>query len=256
MVLVAHPDDETTGGGALLNTFSELLLVHVTDGAPRRGSDAQNAGCASFREYAVLRRRELEAAVALAGWSAEQVVSLGYPDQEAALAMADAARGTAALIAEWRPDVLLTQPYEGGHPDHDATAFAAHAAVALLHPSARRPRLVEMASYHDGDGDGVTTFQEFLPCVARPVTTVHLDDRARALKRQMLDAYRSQAATLASFRDDVERYRAAPSYDFTRPPHPGRLNYERFDWGATGESWREQARRALSLLGLPERAPC
>ncbi|WP_207456269.1 PIG-L family deacetylase [Azospirillum sp. SYSU D00513] len=255
MVVVAHPDDETIGAGARIGRFREALVVHVTDGAPRSGADARNAGCATWQDYAALRRRELEAAVALAGLPAGRLLELGYPDQGASLDMTAPARRIAALIKEHRPHRLLTQPYEGGHPDHDATAFAAHAALALLrregHPL---PAVEEMASYQDGDGDGVTSFQEFLPLPGQPVRTVRLDGTERALKRRMLDAHASQAATLSPFRDDVERYRDAPLYDFTRTPHAGLLNYERFDWGMTGERWRGLASDALAALGLEDTA--
>lgn len=251
MIVVAHPDDETIGAGARLGRFSEVLVVHVTDGAPRAGADARNAGCATWRDYADLRRRELAAATGFAGLAAERFVGLGHADQEASLAMVEAARRIAGLMDGWRPDAVLTHPYEGGHPDHDATAFAVHAALALLRrDGGLRPLLGEMAFYHDGDADGVTTFQDFLPLDGVAVRTASLDAGERALKRRMLDAHASQAGTLASFRDDVERYRGAPVYDFTRPPHGGRLNYERFDWGMTGEWWRRLAARARDGLRL------
>jgi len=254
MVVVAHPDDETIGAGSRLGRFADALVVHLTDGAPRTGHDARAAGCATWMDYAALRRRELETAVALAGLSADRLVGFGYPDQAASENMAEAACGIERLVAGWRPDVVLAHPYEGGHPDHDAAAFAVHAALALCRRRAGwTPRPVEMAFYQDGDADGVTVFQAFLPDAegARmPVATVHLDGDERVLKRRMLDAHASQAGTLASFRDDIERYRPAPVYDFLRPPHAGRLNYERFDWGMTGRRWRGLATRALHDLDL------
>ena len=47
---------------------------------------------------------------------------------------------------------------------------------------------------------------------------------------------------------DAERFRPAPNYDFTRPPHAGQLFYEKFNWGMTGEQWRALAGRALQRL--------
>ncbi|WP_448188028.1 PIG-L deacetylase family protein [Azospirillum sp. sgz301742] len=257
MVVVAHPDDETIGAGAQLGRFAHTLIVHVTDGAPRTGPDARNAGCATWQDYAALRRREMETAISLAGVPAGRLRGLGFADQQASFHMADAARRLAVRIADWRPDVVLTHSYEGGHPDHDATAFAAHAALALIRRyGCACPALVEMAYYHGGAADGVTRFQEFLPLDGVPVRTVRLDAEQRALKRRMLGAHASQARTLAPFRDDVERYRTAPAYDFTRPPHAGQLNYERFDWGMTGERWRALAADALAALGLEGTAWC
>lgn len=51
-----------------------------------------------------------------------------------------------------------------------------------------------------------------------------------------------------SFPIDVERFREAPEYDFTQPPHEGRLHYEYFDWGMTGDRWRSLASEAEMVL--------
>jgi len=44
MAVVAHPDDETVGAGALLDRLDDVVVVHVTDGAPRDLADARSAG--------------------------------------------------------------------------------------------------------------------------------------------------------------------------------------------------------------------
>jgi LmbE family N-acetylglucosaminyl deacetylase len=63
VLVVAHPDDETLGCGALLARFADLTIIHVTDGAPRRGDDAARAGFSSPDAYAEARRRELREAL-------------------------------------------------------------------------------------------------------------------------------------------------------------------------------------------------
>lgn len=248
LVVVAHHDDETIGAGAQLGRFARLRVLHTTDGAPRTGPDAEAAGCATAAAYAALRRVELERALALAGVAPDRLDGLGFADQGASYHLVALTRLVMRRIEDERPDMVLTHAYEGGHPDHDATAFAVHAACALLDAAA--PRIVEMAGYHSGGGDGGTVFQDFLPRPGIPVTTLRLGPEDRALKRRMLDAHASQARTLARFRDDVERFRPAPAYDFTRPPHDGPLNYERFPWGISGERWRALAAEALRTLGL------
>lgn len=251
LVIVAHPDDETIGAGARLGRFARLRILHTTDGAPRTGPDAEAAGCATAADYAALRRRELERALALAGVAPDRLDGLGFADQGASYHLASLTRLVMHRIEDERPDLVLTHAYEGGHPDHDATAFAVHAACALLDGVA--PRIVEMAGYHGGAEGGGTVFQEFLPDPGIPVHTVVLDPAERALKRRMLDAHASQARTLAAFRDDLERFRDAPAYDFTRAPHDGPLNYDRFAWGITGQRWRALAAEALRTLGLANR---
>src|SRR5690606_13524263 len=78
-----------------------------------------------------------------------------------------------------------------------------------------------------------------------------LSGREQRRKRAMIDCFASQAVTLAPFRElEVERYRLAPGYDFTRAPHPGRLLYEQWQFPMSGAAWRGHAARGLRALGL------
>ena len=149
----------------------------------------------------------------------------------------------AATIADVRPDLVVTHPYEGGHPDHDATAFAVHAARRLVGVAA--PPIAEMTSYHMGHG-GVETgaFQGGdEPAVTIPLTPAEIDLRAR-----MMAAFATQRGLADQFTFDAERFRLAPAYDFGRPPHAGQLWYEKFPWGATGEQFRARAVAAAAEL--------
>ncbi|HEU4628136.1 MAG TPA: PIG-L family deacetylase [Gemmatimonadaceae bacterium] len=258
LVVCAHPDDETIGAGARLGALCDVTLVHVTDGAPTDLRDAHALGIADRETYARARRRERAAALVLAGVDARRVLDLGVVDQEASRALAPLARRLETLLARLRPEVVLTHPYEGGHPDHDATAFAVHAAVGRLAAGGGvAPVVLEMTSYHARGRELVTG--EFLDAptaaaVRGAARTVALDAAARDRKRRMLACYATQARVLAPFDVKEERFRIAPAYDFTRPPHDGRLWYEWFGWGGlTGARWRALAADALRALGLAPR---
>lgn len=234
MIVVAHPDDEVIGAGARLPHLTSSLFVHVTTGA--------TAQC--DREYAMRRMFELIAAVKLAGLCCEQLRPIRFRDQSASRSLVELTQRLASLIAAKKPDAVLTHPYEGGHPDHDATAFAVHAACrAMLEP----PPIMEMAFYHCGP-HGIRT-GEFLPDGETPGITLPLNPDEIAFKRRLLNCFASQAETLGYFRLEAECFRIAPAYDFTRPPHEGRLFYEYFNWGIrSGAEWRALAREALSEL--------
>jgi N-acetylglucosamine malate deacetylase 2 len=246
----AHPDDESVGAGARLDRLRDARFVCVTDGAPRDGQDAARHGLMP-EAYGRRRRAELEAALGLCGIAPEHLTMLDCPDQQAALNMVDLARRLAELFARQQAEAVLTHPYEGGHPDHDATAFAVHAAAALVRQhGGDAPEIVEWTSYHRG-ADGALT-NEFLPApeVDRQIVAVALAPAEQQRKLAILACHATQAETLSHLPLGVERYRPAPHYDFTRPPHGWKLHYEHFPWGMSGERFRQLAAAALAELGL------
>jgi len=252
-IIAAHPDDEVAGAGSLLPSMKRGWLVHVTDGAPRDLFDAMANGIISREQYAVARNREARAALAVAGFPEERLVTMGLVDQEASLDMAGLARATCALLVRLKPVAVLTHPYEGGHPDHDATAFAVHAGIALLRRSSDRvgtqiPEILEMACYHGGKGQAPVS-GAFLEEDGEPVER-RLGPEALELKQRMIDCFTTQRRALGMFDIATERYRSAPRYDFSRPPHPGALLYERYPWGMEGDRFGHLAREALVALEL------
>lgn len=248
-VIAAHPDDESVGASSRLPRLAEGRLLYVTDGAPRTMHDARVHGFSSREQYAAARRAELYSALRLAGIGAEQVEFLGAVDQEASLSLGALTRAIAVFLEQLRPEIVVTHPYEGGHPDHDATAFAVHSACRpLLERGTAAPLIVEMTSYHDGNGR--LRAGCFLPGAGDCGIMIQLSAGERALQQRLFDCYCTQRKMLAQFPRDAECFRVAPQYDFTRPPHPGTLFYERFDWGMTGPRWRELAAAALLELGI------
>jgi LmbE family N-acetylglucosaminyl deacetylase len=249
VLIVAHPDDEVLAIGAQLPRLRQLWIAHVTDGAPRNLQDAQAAGFSTRRAYAQARRAELKAALGVAGLSFRRTIRLDWVDQEATSHLLELTAQLEKLLRELKPDVVLTHAYEGGHPDHDATAFAVHAARQLLIRRGQSPpELVEMPFYHAEAGEMIRG--TFLAHPEIHETVLHLTALERERKRQLLACFRSQQRTLSAFPVEVERFRHAPAYDFTQPPHHGRLVYEQFDWGMTGQQWRELARQARTRLAL------
>jgi N-acetylglucosamine malate deacetylase 2 len=251
-VVVAHPDDETVGAGSRLPRLKDARFVYVTDGAPRDGQDAARHGYTPA-EYANARRREIEAALALCGIGPGQVLGLGCPDQQASLQLGRLAARLAEVFAQWRPEAVLTLPYEGGHPDHDATAFVVHAAAALMRGRGQpAPCVVEFALYHLGSQG--TPACAFLPDADADadagMAAVHLTAPEQQHKLALLACFVTQQDTLRNLPIDVERFRRSPLYDFGRLPHAGKLYYERHPWGMTGARFCQLAANAMAELRL------
>jgi N-acetylglucosamine malate deacetylase 2 len=239
LLVAAHPDDETVGLGAQLVRCEDLILLHLTDGAPRDLADARRHGFADAVSYAAARARELRAGLA-AGEVSCRRFSYGLPDQGLVRQLSSLALRLSALVRELWPAALITHAYEGGHPDHDSAALACQIAVESL-PAARRPVRLEFVGYHAAEG--ALRWGAFSGGGEEVIIGLSPDEQRR--KAAMLACFETQAAVLAPLPRIVERLRRAPLYDFTTPPHPGALWYERMGWGVDGARWRDAARDAL-----------
>jgi LmbE family N-acetylglucosaminyl deacetylase len=247
LVVVAHPDDEAIGAGGLLTGLPDAVVAHVTDGAPRDVRYAQSRGFQTREEYARARRREVVNALAHVGITPDRCRDLGYVDGEASMQLLELVFDVADIMDEVRPDIVLTHPYEGGHSDHDATAFAVHLACGILRrDNVPTPLVLELTSYHNYSG--TRRVFSFLPFIGSEEQTIQLTEGERELKKRMYQEFASQRPVLEHFPIDLERFRPAPRYLFTEAPHEGQLDYERFCTIITGAQWRQNAGKALGAL--------
>jgi LmbE family N-acetylglucosaminyl deacetylase len=251
MIVVAHPDDETIGIGGHLAALREADIIHVTDGAPRDLVDARSHGFSTWQDYAEARRMELLAAMDEAGVETDHLHALGIADQEAARDLAPLSLQLAGFFRDQRPRFVCTHPFEGGHPDHDATAFAVWAACRLIERTGfAPPGVIEMAFYHGGPDGPV--YQDFIPGQSAACLELQLTEAELERKQRMIGHFLTQRRILASFVATAERFRVAPRYDFLSLPNDGRLLYEDWRLGLTGAEWLKLAAEALEELELAE----
>lgn len=226
-IVVAHPDDETLFCGSLLARLDDAVLIHVTDGAPDDMDDARRLGFETREGYAAARAAELDAALRALDYRGERR-GYGVRDKEAV-------RHLDAIVARLREDlagaaVVVTHPYEGGHPDHDACALA----VARAAPCP----VVEFACYCEQDGE--RQFGRFWPGPAEQARAITPDEAAQI--EAALRAHGTQASVFGQWRPTHERWRDAPVYDFAAAPPPDRALYDGFGWALTSDRWRAIAR--------------
>lgn len=252
MLIFAHPDDEVIALGARLGRMVSAHLVHATDGAPRNGEDCRAHGFTTLDTYCQARRDELRRAMEIAGLPDSGFECLDIPDQEAALNLRSLAEAILRRLRDRQPEVVFTHPYEGGHPDHDACAFALHSAARLLQDEGEpAPIILECAFYHAGP-EGIVT-GNLLPHPESTETLTYRLSPAEILQKQaLLACFLTQQATLKYLQTDTESFRIAPEYDFTHPPHAGPVFYDRFPWGMTSSRFSQLASEAEANLFVQE----
>lgn len=244
MLVFAHPDDEVIALGARLRRFQSALFVHVTDGAPRNEQDSKAYGFASWKEYRKQREEELACALRLAGLNDVRRECLEIPDQKAAFRLSQLVERLSQLFLEHHPEVIFTHPYEGGHPDHDACAFAVHRAVVQLKSTqGKGPMIVEGTFYHSGPG-GIETGCFLPPPEPIQEKIYHLSPEEQRIKKALFACFSTQQGVLHHFSTERECFRIAPRYDFHKPPHSGPVFYDQHPWGMNSTRFCELAREA------------
>jgi LmbE family N-acetylglucosaminyl deacetylase len=244
LIVAAHPDDETIGAAGLIQRLltrqTTVGIVHLTDGAVRE-SDAN---------YSETRRLELQRALGCLPQAPEQLF-LRFSDQDLSFRLVELVASIASVVDAWQPSMVVTHPYEGGHPDHDAAALAVWIAGRRVTP---RPAHAEFTSYHF-DGQAMRTGR-FLT-VDDSVVALPLEACELATKQRMLATFVSQQETLRWFQPvpPQEHFRPAPSYDFHRPPHDPPLFYDFFQWGIGSAEWGRRAAELLEVVDDRE-MPC
>jgi LmbE family N-acetylglucosaminyl deacetylase len=241
---VAHQDDESIAFGAQIPRFPGCVMVHVTDGAP---NDPKEWKGRTRNEYAELREQEMHAALDNAGHTGERH-SFGSPDQQAAFKLEENAHALAELFKKNRTAFVMTHAYEGGHPDHDATAFIVHAAKRLLEKEGIAISIIEAPLYRMQGARSVR--QRFIPAVGARIHTFRLDGKERALKEKLYAAHASQSGVLSTMSTTTEWLREAPHYDFTTAPNGGNLSRIFRSAGIGKTAWEDMAREALDTLDL------
>ena len=225
LFLFAHPDDD-----ALICGTMKMLLD--------RGAEVHAAWLTSgdFFGQGDKRESELDRATSHLGLAQSRVHLLRFPDLGLVPELERAAEAVTDLMDRVRPQVVLANAFEGGHPDHDSVNFLAYEARARKNIDSE---LLEFPVYN---GTGPVRHWRWrinrFPPGGPEVLYTPLDESAVECKYKIMKAYSSQwmymvPARLASPRSRLlrqgEPYRRCPDdRDHTARPHPGTLNYERW----------------------------
>jgi LmbE family N-acetylglucosaminyl deacetylase len=220
LLLIPHPDDEVVGCAVAVRRAraagTRVFALYLTTGVPAP------AGAWPWRRAdhpLRVERRRAEAREAAARLGLEGLGFSDWPARELKAHLLEARARVARQLEETAADQIWAPAYEGGHQDHDVTNFLA----SLFRGQAS---VLEFSEYNAAGGVRANR----LPSETGSEAVLALTDADAAWKRELVGIYQSERANLRQVRYLREVLRPLPTHDYRRPPHAGRLFYERFQW--------------------------
>jgi LmbE family N-acetylglucosaminyl deacetylase len=214
LVLAPHPDDEVVGCAvALRRAIAEgaaARVLFLTTGVPAR---AVLWPWQRPRHPTMVERRRTEAVAAARRLGAEIAGFGDWPTRTLKDHLAEAERRIRDAAAQ--ASEIWVPAWEGAHQDHDVANWIA-AQLALP--------VVEFAEY--AFNGGMVRSNEF----AEGIGAIRLTPEEAEWKRGLLSLYASEHGNLRHIRVEQEALRPLPRHDYARPPHEGKLFYQRFQW--------------------------
>jgi LmbE family N-acetylglucosaminyl deacetylase len=220
LLLVPHPDDEVVGCAVAIRRAralgTRIFAVYLTTGVPPAAA-AWPWRRAGYHQR--VDRRHGEALAAAADLGIEPLAFADCPSRQLKAHLAETYPRIAAHLRAVAADQIWTPAYEGGHQDHDVTNF-----VASLFR--RQIPVLEFSEYNAARGVRCNRF----PSETGQEIVLWLDGPEAAWKSKLIAHYRSERGNLGHIRFVREVLRPLAFHDYGRPPHAGRLFYERFQW--------------------------
>ena len=212
LILIPHPDDEVVGCcGAILRAQaqgSKIFGAYLTTGIFSRKKEKE----------AALRREEAKAVAKLLNIHAvafEEIPSRQLKDH-----LHEVEKKIAVTIKDCEIDQLWVPAYEGGHQDHDVTNFLASRLKKIV-------PVWEFSEYHffGGKAQSNSFFES-----TGDEKKLELTTKESQIKKKALSLYTSQWFNLRVVRPSLtqEAFRPLGCYDYSKPPHEGKMYYQRF----------------------------
>ena len=222
LLLIPHPDDEVVGCAAAIqravamgNNVFGMYLTH---------------GCIAKETLWSWQRDDYEKKLALRLGEARQaaeilgITPLSFSQERAARQLWPSLSGileeVRVAIRKNRIDRLWVPAYEGGNPDHDG--LNALSSVLRLFC-----QVWEFAEYNYSGGKA--HLNQF-PKENGTEQVLELAAEEKAIKKMAMKVYGSEKGNLSGLGVRQECFRPLAAYDYSQPPHEGKLWYARYQW--------------------------
>jgi len=216
LIVGAHPDDVEFSTGRLIlrrkgkNTFA----ICMTDGYKgQEGTPVKKI--ISENEYVKLRVKESTRALKEFNIDLNNMFFMGCPDQDL-VSNPYIIDKIFMLIRKIKPDFVLIPPWEGAHPDHDATHLFMR--VALQNLNFGKDKIIEYGSYNNFGGR--FNIQEFIPKNTKNnnfIPTPNEQKRWNNIMRTFKSQINQQKYYIPMSKS--ENYRFLPDYDYKKLPY-------------------------------------
>jgi LmbE family N-acetylglucosaminyl deacetylase len=221
LILAAHPDDEVVACAAAIGRAqakgAELFVLFLTHGCIAKETMWPWAR-KHYDRHVDLRRAEGKAAANLlnikpVGWSQLSARHLWRK-------LPAVFKEIETTASQNKIDQIWVPAYEGGNADHDAL----NAIGSLLRV---RYNVLEFAEYNFFGGKAHS--QQFpYPNASEQIITLTSAEIEK--KEKALALYKSEQGNLGYVKSKRECWRPLAAYDYSQPPHEGKLWYARFQW--------------------------
>jgi LmbE family N-acetylglucosaminyl deacetylase len=221
LILAPHPDDEVVGFAASIGRAksmgAEINVLFLTTGCVDKNVlwpwDRRKHERFVSRRHAEAEKAAESLGINISGFSDRPARNL-WKNLNAVYGEAKTAAEKSGAEQIWVP------AYEGGNADHDGLN-------AVGKKLSGKYDVVEFAEYNFFGGKAKP--QEF-PHPNKTERIIALSDEERLKKRGLLDIYASEKQNLGYVGLKWENFRPIADYDYSHPPHKGKLWYARFQW--------------------------
>ncbi len=221
LLLAPHPDDEVVGACTAIRRAraqgASVQAAFLTTGLPA----PDRLWPWNRKRHAAMLSRRREEAGRVAGELQLETYSFSTSASRTAKdRLAGYWKLIDLLLTKLRSDAIWVPAYEGGHPDHDAANFVAG-------QFRERAAVWEFSEYNFSGGK--VRSNEFVTETGDEIE-IRLTEDEKQFKRRMLRLYASERTNLRHIHCDREVFRPLAAYDYAKPPHEGKLFYQRFQW--------------------------
>ncbi|MEM3374740.1 MAG: PIG-L family deacetylase [Candidatus Woesearchaeota archaeon] len=212
LIIGPHPDDVefSTGRLILKRKGKNVFVFCMSDG--RKG---QEIGNYSESEFAKIRIKESQKALKLMNLNLKNVHYFMLPDQEV-MNNPFIIDKMFIVIKNIKPDYVLIPPWEGAHPDHDATHL--FSVISLKNLMFDFNKIVEYGSYNYYQGR--MNVQKFIPKNSVEFK-LYPDKELQKKWSSIMKLFKSQVSLQKKYvpKSFFECYRLLPKYDYSKLPY-------------------------------------